>query len=92
MIAPYTNDARISGIEGTVTIEGVINENGAMPSPRIIKGLGFGLDEAALQSVREWMFSPAARDVVPVALTAQVDVQFNLRNTNAGTPYRLVLE
>jgi TonB family protein len=83
VIARYTDDARISGIEGTVTIEGVIDENGAMTSPHIIKGLGFGLDETALESVREWTFSPAVRDRVPVALAAQVDVQFNLRNANA---------
>lgn len=80
---PYTEDARTHAIEGTVTIEALIDEDGRVKSSRVLKRLGFGLDEAAMESVREWTFSPATQDGVPVALTAQVDVEFNLRNTNA---------
>ena len=50
---------------------------------RILKGLGFGLDEVALASAQGWALSPATRDGVPVSVVAQIDVQFSLRSANA---------
>src|SRR6476660_3455923 len=51
-IALYTEDARSHGIEGTVTIEALIGEDGKSRSTKLLKGLGFGLDEVALTSVQ----------------------------------------
>ena len=82
-IALYTEDARTHGIEGTVTLEALIGEDGQIRSTRIMKGLGFGLDQAALASVQEWVLSPATRDGLPVSVGAQVDVVFSLRSANA---------
>jgi len=78
-LALYTDDARAHGIEGTVTIEALIDEGGQIRSSRVFKSLGFGLDEVTLASVRQWEFSPATRDGAPVSVVAQIDVQFNLR-------------
>ena len=44
-LALYTDDARTRGIEGTVTIETFIGEDGQIKNMRVLKGLGFGLDE-----------------------------------------------
>jgi len=82
-IALYTDDARTHGIEGTVTIEALIGEDGKIRSTRIMKGLGFGLDQAALTSVQAWVLSPATRDGLPVSVGAQMDVVFSLRSANA---------
>ncbi len=82
-LALYTDDARTRGIEGIVTIEAVIGEDGQTKSMRVLKGLGSGLDEVALASVQQWEFSPATRDGSPVSVVAQIDVQFNLRSANA---------
>ena len=60
-----------------------IGEDGQIKNMRVLKGLGFGLDEVALGSVREWVLSPATRDGVPVSVVAQIDVQFNLRRASA---------
>jgi TonB family protein len=81
--ALYTDDARVRGIEGTVTIEAAMGEDGRIKSMRVLKGLGAGLDEAALASVQEWEFSPATQNGPPVSVVAQIDVQFNLRSANA---------
>lgn len=81
--ALYTEDARIHGIEGTVTIEALIGEDGKIRSTKILKGLGFGLDEVALTSVQEWTLSPATRNDLPVSVGAQLDVAFSLRSANA---------
>jgi len=82
-IALYNEDARAHGIEGTVTIEALVGEDGKIQSTRILKGLGFGLDQAALASVQEWVVSPATRNSLPVSVGAQVDVVFSLRSANA---------
>jgi TonB family protein len=82
-IALYTEDARIHGIEGTVTIEALIDEDGTIKSTRLLKGLGFGLDEVALTSVQSWTLSPATRNGLPVSVGAQLDVAFSLRSANA---------
>jgi TonB family protein len=82
-VALYTEDASIHAIEGTVTIQAVIDENGRITSSRILKGLGYGLDQIALESVQDWKISPATRNDLPVSVVAQIDVEFNLRSANA---------
>src|SRR5215831_15011641 len=52
-LALYTDDARAHGVEGTVTVEAVKGEDGRILKVRVLKGLGFGLDENALASVQE---------------------------------------
>src|SRR5712691_5943175 len=73
-LALYTDDARTHGIEGTVTIEAFITEDGQIKSMRVLKRLGFGLDEVALASVQEWTLSPATRLGTPVSVVALIDV------------------
>jgi TonB family protein len=82
-LALYTEEARTRGIEGTVTIEVEIRDTGQINRARVLKGLGFGLDEVALESIHEWQLSAATRDGVPVSVIAQIDVQFSLRSANA---------
>src|SRR5262245_43614572 len=81
--ALYTDAARTHGIEGTVTILAKVGRGGEIKYTRVLKGLGFGLDEAATASVQEWALSPATRNGAPVEVVAQVDVEFNLRSANA---------
>jgi len=81
--ALYTDAARTHGIEGTVTILAKVGRGGEIKYTRVLKGLGFGLDEAATASVQEWALSPATRNGAPVEVVAQVDVEFNLHSANA---------
>src|SRR5262249_35592586 len=75
----YTRAAREKKVEGTVTIEGAFDMNGCMKVVRIIKSIGFGLDENALAAVRSWRFSPAKRNgEQPVEAHAQIDIDFSL--------------
>jgi TonB family protein len=75
----YTRAAREKKVEGTVTIEGAFDMNGCMKVVRIIKTIGFGLDENALAAVRSWRFSPAKRNgEQPVEAHAQIDIDFSL--------------
>jgi TonB family protein len=75
----YSDEARDRGIEGIVLLEGVVGLDGRVRSLRVVKGIGFGLDENALVAVREWRFAPGARGGKLVEMTAAVSVEFDLR-------------
>jgi len=45
---------------------------------RVIRGLGLGLDEKAIEAVRQWTFQPALKDGRPVDVQITVEVQFRL--------------
>ena len=76
----YSDAARSRGIEGVVSIEARIGIDGTIKHLRVVKGLGYGLDENALLAVGDWRFLPATRGGQPVDATTQIDVEFNLRN------------
>ena len=68
---PYPESARRSGIEGVVEMRLVINSLGAVQSAELVRGPGYGLDEAALKAIRQFTFSPARikNQSVPVKIT-----------------------
>src|SRR5262245_850868 len=65
-VPEYTPEALARGIEGVVELQAQADSSGRMRILRVIKGLGFGLDESAISAVREWTFSPALRAGIPV--------------------------
>jgi len=62
--------------EGSAGSAGAIARS--LTSIRVVKGLGFGLDEQAIAAVRTWQFAPALKDGVPVEAITQIDVDFKL--------------
>lgn len=55
----YTKVAKDAEIEGRIILKLVIDKKGKVIKAKILKGLGFGLDEAALKAVKQFLFSPA---------------------------------
>ena len=76
IIPKYTAEALSEGIEGTITLVVYIDKRGKLTRSRMINKLGFGLDEAAVRTVRLWTFAPATRGGRPVAGRKTVKVQF----------------
>lgn len=76
----YSDEARARGIEGIVTVEVRVGVSGSVERLRVVKGLGYGLDENALLAVRDWRFVPAKRKGMPIEAATPVDVEFSLRN------------
>lgn len=76
----YTDEARKKKIEGTVTVSIVVDKDGDVVDAKIVKGLGYGLDENAIAAVKEWKYKPAEKDGIPVAVRMNVDVDFYLRD------------
>ena len=66
------------GIEGSVIVQAQFDEYGSATVLKVIKGLGYGLDEAALQALKGWRFSPALRNGLPVTAVAEIEVPFRL--------------
>ena len=77
--ADYTDAARRSGITGDVVLEIVVRYDGSVGDVRVVRQLGAGLDERAVQAVRQWRFAPATRQGAPVDVVVEVAVEFRLR-------------
>jgi periplasmic protein TonB len=77
--ADYTEEARTRGLTGEVVLEIVVRRDGSVGDVRILQGLGSGLNERAVQAVRQWRFSPAQRQGTPVDVIVEVAVEFRLR-------------
>ena len=77
--ADYTEDARRRGITGEVVLEIVVRRDGSVGDLRVLEGLGYGLDQQAIDAVRAWRFAPAKRLGTPVDVLVEVAVEFRLR-------------
>ncbi len=76
--AQYTDDARRRGITGGVLLEIVIRSDGSVGEVKVLRGLGYGLDDRAITAVRNWRFAPARRLGSPVDVIVEVEVDFSL--------------
>lgn len=77
--AQYTDEARRRSISGNVVLEIVVRRDGSVGDVSILQGLGAGLEQRAVQAVRQWRFDPARRKGVPVDVVVEVAVEFMLR-------------
>jgi len=77
--ADYTEEARQKGLAGDVVLEIVVRRDGSVGDVKVLQGLPAGLNERAVQAVRQWRFSPAHRQGVPVDVIVEVSVEFKLR-------------
>ena len=75
----YTEDGRRRNLEGDVVLEIVVRRDGSVGDVHVLQGLGGGLDQRAVDAVRQWRFSPAHRQGVPVDVIVEVAVEFKLR-------------
>jgi TonB family protein len=74
----YTQEARRLRLEGEVLLEVLFTANGQMRVNRVVRGLGHGLDEAAITAANQMRFKPALRNGSPVDSTAIVHVVFQM--------------
>jgi periplasmic protein TonB len=77
--ADYTEEARQRGLGGEVVLEIVVRRDGTVGTVKVLKGLGSGLNDRAIQAVSQWRFLPAQRLGTPVDVIVEVGVEFKLR-------------
>ena len=74
----YSEEARKAKYQGVVTLSAIIGPDGKPRNLRIIRSLGMGLDEKAMEKVRTWLFEPGKKDGQAVAVAMNIEVNFNL--------------
>jgi TonB family protein len=74
----YSEEARAARYQGTVVVATTIGTDGTAQNMQVIRGLGLGLDEKALQAISQWKFQPGTKEGQPVPVMATIEVNFRL--------------
>jgi TonB family protein len=75
---PYSEEARKAKFSGTVVVQIIVDTVGNVRDVKVVKPLGLGLDEKAVETIRTWRFKPAIRNNAPVNVRMLVEVSFRL--------------
>lgn len=74
----FSEEARKAKFMGVVTVNLIVDTVGRAQNVRIIRGVGMGLDQKALEAVRQYRFRPAMENGHPVPVQVNVEVQFQI--------------
>jgi TonB family protein len=74
----YSEEARKAKYSGTVLLAVIVDIEGKARDIHVVKSLGMGLDEKAIEAVGKWKFKPAMRGGSPVNVHATIEVNFRL--------------
>jgi TonB family protein len=74
--AKYTDAARLNRIGGIVILQVVVDKYGVVRDAIVLKPLPFGLDDAAVDAVKQWIFAPGTLSGEPVDVVYNVTVNF----------------
>ena len=71
----YTDEALEAKLEGTVLLKTVVGIDGVPNEIKVVRGLGKGLDEKAIECLRQWRFAPATNhgDLIPMEITFEMN-------------------
>ena len=75
----YTEIARKARLQGVVIVQAIIDKEGTVTNVKVLKGLGMGLDQAAVDAIKKWKFDPATLHGKPVAVYYNLTVNFRLQ-------------
>lgn len=84
----YTQEARDQRVQGVTILQVVIDRQGNVRSPEVLKGLPYGLSEAAVDAVSKWKFEPATKDGEPVEVFYNLTINFRLDSKEVEGPKR----
>ena len=74
----FSDAAKHFKFHGMVTLSAIIDTNGRVNRPHIVRPAGLGLDEEAIRTVLNWKFKPALRNGEPIAVAMGLEIAFNL--------------
>ncbi len=74
----YSEEARKAKYQGTVVLAVEVWPDGGAHNIRVLRSLGLGLDEKAIQAVEKWKFVPGKKEGKPVRVAATIEVNFRL--------------
>ena len=82
----YSEEARRAHVETAVLFSVVVRPDGSVTDLKLVRPAGFGLDEQAEAAVGNWRFRAGTRNGSPVAVAAQIEVNFRLYKEGEGWP------
>jgi periplasmic protein TonB len=74
----YSEEARKAKYQGTVLLYIEVSADGRATNVRVQRSLGLGLDEKAIEAVKQWKFKPGLKNGQPVTVAATIEVNFRL--------------
>jgi protein TonB len=74
----FSEEARKAKVQGNVLVYLWVDQQGRPTHVRVIRGIGMGLDEKAMEAVRQYKFKPAMKDGKPVTVEMNVEVNFQI--------------
>ena len=74
----YSEEARKAKFQGTVVLYVVVDEKGNPRDLKVVRPLGLGLDQKAIEAVEKWKFRPGTKDGRAVPVQATIEVNFRL--------------
>ena len=74
----YSEEARKAKYQGTVLLYIEVDPSGRATNIKIARSLGLGLDEKAIEAVKQWKFTPGKKDGKAVTVAATIEVNFRL--------------
>jgi TonB family protein len=74
----YSEEARKAKWQGAVLLELIVDANGVPQEIKVLRSLGLGLDQKAIEAVQKWRFKPGLKDGKPVPVSANIEVNFRL--------------
>jgi TonB family protein len=77
----YSDEARLAKLEGSVLLSLVVGADGQPRDIQVVRPLGLGLDENAVENVRAWQFKPGTKKGVPVDVLVNEEVFFRPQRT-----------
>jgi TonB family protein len=74
----YSEEARKAKWQGAVLLSIVVDENGVPQNIMVVRSIGLGLDQKAIEAVQKWRFKPGVKDGKAVPVFANIEVNFRL--------------
>ena len=74
----FSEEAREKHFDGTAVLLLAIDANGMPSAVQVVRSIGHGLDEKAIEAVKQWKFKPGMKDGRPVPVTMRIEVAFHL--------------
>ena len=74
----FSEEARKAKYQGTVVLWVVVGPDGRTHEIRVQRSLGMGLDQKAIEAIRQWRFEPGRKDTIAVEVQVNVEVNFRL--------------
>ncbi len=76
--AEFSDEARRAKYQGVVVVAIIVDAQGNPQNPRVVRALGMGLDEKAIEAVMKYRFHPAMKAGKPVAVPVNIEINFRL--------------